>query len=371
MSHELLLNAVKNSQIDKVLDTLTQPFSSGDDTLNKMINTDYGFGLGFVEQEITAIPLHLAVYNNDLGMVKLLLQYGADPTVKDQFDRDALSIALNSLNIEPEKIEDKIGIIDQLCLYGAVLEEEELSRQTAAMVETLEYCPPAIIAMKQKMLERVLFEEFYLNLTNAINNDDIQTINALLAQNVFSANHPYKQDEILCSITLSAIRNQAHVYYGRPLFLAAMRKNPAALKTLHEEYHFPLDIKDRSGNTLLHCAVQYNCLATAEYLLAQGLNSEMPNKNQRKPLDFLRKKRRLPDTAIISEEPNIPAPMTLLFEQYKDGSIPSLKWIYAKTIATIPPSKDLEEDVSRLPEHLSDLLKLAMKIKPDPTRPGH
>lgn len=371
MSHESLLNALKNSQIDKVLDILRQLFSSGDDTLNKMINTDYGFRLGFIEQEITAIPLHLAVYNNDLLMVKLLLQYGADPTLKDQFDRDALNIALNTLNIAPEQMENKMEIVDQLCLQGAILEEGELSRQTTAMVEIPERCPPAIIAMKKQMLERVLFEEVYLNLTNAINDDDIQTINDLLAQNVFSANHPYKQDEILCSITLSAIRDQAHVYYGRPLFLAAMRKNPAVLKTLHEEHHFPLDIRDKGGNTLLHYAVQYDYLATAEHLLSQGLNGEIRNKNKRKPLDFLRKKRCLSDTAIISEEPSIPAPMTLLFKQYKDGAIPSLKWICAKKIATIPTSKDLQEDVSRLPEHLSDLLKLAIKIKPDSTRPGH
>ena len=146
-------------EILKTLSDNTNP------TLQEALNSDHGSEAGFVEKSIAGIPLHIAVFNNDAAMVALLLQYGADPSFfaeDDYYQRNALDIALTTLRIDTHRLEDKIRIIDLLCLHGALLSEYALEHQEETFIETLAYSSAAIIDFSRKILERVLFEEAFL-----------------------------------------------------------------------------------------------------------------------------------------------------------------------------------------------------------------
>ena len=52
------------------------------------------------EDSIGNTPLHLACLNNQLDMVKILEQFGADPTIRNKSGEMALDLAIDNNNME-------------------------------------------------------------------------------------------------------------------------------------------------------------------------------------------------------------------------------------------------------------------------------
>ncbi len=57
-------------------------------------------------------PLHMAAYYTDPDMVELRLDYGADPSIRDDFGRTALNIAVSSVN------NDVVGVLRPISALG-------------------------------------------------------------------------------------------------------------------------------------------------------------------------------------------------------------------------------------------------------------
>ncbi len=287
MPYQLLLNSIKTGNVHAAEEILRTLSNHTNPTLQEVLNSDHGSEAGLVEQEIPGIPLFVAVFNNDVAMVALLLQYGANPSFfrEDDCDkRDALAIALITLNVDTHRLAEKTHIIDLLCLHGATLKEDALDEQILGMVEILERSSPERIAFKRSILQRVFFEKSFSVLIDAIANNEIATIKKYL-ENTIRVFHPYKKpEEVFCTINLNDIKDPSHAYYGMAILEASCLRDLSILQYLHEKRGFSLNVHDSHGNTPLHYATIKNNYEIMGYLLEKGADRDALNHNQEKPL---------------------------------------------------------------------------------------
>ncbi len=224
----LFLEAIKNNDYGSVFDMLNQNPENNPAILNK----EYFDEEGFVQEEVSAIPLHLATFLLNPALVELLLEQGADPNFESaDFCVTPLEYAIGARNIsDPDTVLKKIEIIDILYYYGAEINKEHIDECISRGVE---FGSPRSLAMQNnnRIIESLVCKYTLDDLSNLIRTDDIEKVSNVLSKPIY-IKHPY-QNIKLCKFKIDL--NTDGGIYGRAIMYAAELKTPAMLQLLFEK----------------------------------------------------------------------------------------------------------------------------------------
>lgn len=198
-----------------------------------------------------------SVENNHLGFTKTLLWLGTDINNSyEPYDRNVLHIAAGSHNAET---------VAWLVENGAHVNSSDNQGST-----------PLHLASRYAIVEELLS-----------NGADIDKKDELGCSPLF---YFYNKKEILEYILQKnniSIKNEKNIWGVTPLHVVAEKANAELLIKLEAN----INAQTVEGDTPLHLAVRHNNIDVAEFLLEQGANSKIKNKDGFLPLHYARSKR--------------------------------------------------------------------------------
>lgn len=344
----LLIEAIKNNDYDSVFELLNQNPGRNRDILNH----EYVDEQGFVQEEVSAIPLHLATFLLNPALVALLLEQGADPNFESEnFSVIPLDYAIYPRNLlDSDTVSNQIEIIDTLYYYGAKINEESLDK---CITRSGDYGKlDSLLMQNNNRIIESLAQKYILNdLLNLIRSGDVQKVSNVLSKAIY-IKHPY-QNIKLCKFRIDL--NADGGVYGKAIMFAAELETPAMLQLLFGKgakldvvdaygsnvFHYAarygrlkniewlsqrLSPQTRKllinspdniyGNTPLHLAVKYNHVKTVEKLLSLGANKEIKNQKE----------------FTAENQPGVTRDVKAIFEVFTNGKIPTLQWMCIKAI---------------------------------------
>lgn len=350
----ILLEAIKARNVDAVTEFLL-PLSEAE--REAVLNKEYPRAEGLpVEQEVPAIPLHIAVSLKSQELLQLLLVGGADPNREDEdYHMTPLSFLLTRYGYSAQPF--VFNLMTTLVYYGATIDDDMLDGLRNACAELTATKDPALesnMELQRQFYIHALISEFQelLRSGNAQNLNEAKAL--FLTDHHFECN-PY-WNQLVVIVTLDP--NYEGVYNSHPLLSAArygdaelmdilinrcqgnplLVDEPQARNLFHyatqgnnqetlewcfntldpETVQTLLSQSDNDGNTPLHLAAIYGHFGVAKLLLENGANPSLLNTEGDTP----------------AERANHPVIRQLL--ETAEQKVPSLLWLAAKKAAELP-----------------------------------
>jgi len=355
-----LITAIKAGDIDFVAEQLSQLEPA---VRLAAINHIYPHEEALEQEEIQAIPLHLAVYLGYPDMVQLLLKHGADVEITDHFQSSPMDILFErTLCRNVDQLNAKIGILYELIYHRATLEKEDIDRYAAGIMEYHFQGRHELFHLHLRFLQEIYHHCCMNHFNYLLEANKVEEAKAFFDK-AHVVQHPYKPDVSLCQFRLNP--NYAGGTNGTPLLTAAGMETDEMLQFLiarggrpgqvidhhHRNVFHAATREDRAhnihvlaanmpnprslvnqgdidGNTPLHFSARYDQFETTLALLDQGA-CLFANAEAKSPTDLT----------------NDPRLLYLLDEAYQAG-FATLTWICARQAATLdnPPFLYYEVD---------------------------
>lgn len=262
--------------------------------------------------------LHMAVWDENPEIIKLLLNNGASKTIKDRAGKTAVDYAKKTEN---EKICEIMGVRDIVEKKNVITKDEDSQQKTLAGFTDNGIGYTVVFGATDSKLLRAVKEQNYgevkklldsntnVNVTDilgnnalfyVINTDNGGILNLLLSYNIncnaqnIRGQLPFlyaveKGNRAIISDLLKAGAsiNKSDSAGVTAELIAVNKKDASLLKFLASEGAY-LSSKDSDGNTLLHRAVINEDLVTVKYLLDKDCDIWATNNSGISVLDIMR-----------------------------------------------------------------------------------
>ncbi len=267
----MLCNRIHISKIGDVqmtkrlIDAIIDPNTTEIETVLDTLNIDVNFELNrrevlpqdLIEQEIAAIPLHLAVFKNRPNFVESLLARGANPDLQDVLYEGCgiiitpLHLVLSTGNNSPEMLAKKLEIMDLLFYHGATFDEKELGACISTGVELEASRAHALLTANNTLLQNYAAHKVNIEFLYHVAAGNIAEAEKCLTS-TFTVKNPYSHSKF-CSFKITPNFEGGH--YGTAVLLAAELPTSDMLEMLHR-HNADLTITDQFGANAFHYAAR-------------------------------------------------------------------------------------------------------------------
>lgn len=348
-----LITAIKAGDVDFVAEQLSQLEPAA---RLAAINHVYPHAEALEQEEIQAIPLHLAVYLGYPDMVQLLLEHGADVEITDHFHSSPMDILFERTNCRNvDQLNAKIGILYELIYHRATLEKEDIDRYAAGIMEYHFQGRLDMFRLHLHFLQEI-YHHCHMNHFNyLLEANKVEEAKAFFDKD-HVVPHPYRADVFLCQFHLNP--NYAGGTNGTPLLTASGMETDEMLQFLIDRGGKPDQVIDHHHRNVFHAATRANRAHNIR-LLAANMSNARSLVNQgdvdgNTPLHFSAQYDQVDTTLALLDRgaclynnaeaksptdlTNDPRLLYLLNEAYQAG-FPSLAWLSARKAATLknPP----------------------------------
>lgn len=376
-----LLDAIKNDDYFTVSSILNQ----NPVTNSTILNQEYNYREGLVEQEVSAIPLHLAAFLLNPPLVKLILENGGDPNIRSMhLNYTPLDWVTSSNNIlNPDVVSKKLEIIELLFYYGAKADDEIMENCISASVELGCVRDSQCVRATQEFQNnnQIVMALAYHTTLNyflcLVRKGDCQEVLGFLDK-IYFVKHPYVKFK-LCEFKIDPNCNGG--VYGSAILYAAELETPSMLNLLYEK-GVELTAVDPMGNNVFHYAARSGGVENIKWLfqkLPSHIRLDLINSGNshhiNTPLHFAAKYSHVKSVDALlcfgakksnknlqgktAPELKITQEVEEIFEKYSDNSVPKLLWLAAKACAN-SSSKSKVAEVDEL-INLAETLSLEKK----------
>lgn len=211
--------------------------------------------------------LSWAAARGDSKSVETLLRYGASPHIPDRIGQGPLRQSIKAYGASCTKL---------LLAYGAQVDQRDNWRQTALQA-AMYYSDPV---------------SFIIPLLAAgadVNARDIEGSSPLIE--AVAGNHP---EAVRALLAHGAEANQTNDHGHTPFYMGVQRNSHKALAILTTAFGIQHALRDKYGNSLLHCAAEWADIQTLDLLhmaRLQGLNVADKNLDGLTAIDVAEKRR--------------------------------------------------------------------------------
>ena len=259
------LKAIKEKNSDGVLAILRLP-------LCPELNREYPAQMGFLEEEIAAIPLHLAIHGSDPKMVGILLEAGANVNYTSELGDTPLKVACNDLT--EKNIDERIEIIKQLLLAGAKIVYKDHKERNNILEDIMGSIREAIASASQESYELLApiaallsRHNIYENFMRYVKADRVDYAREYLSS-VFELTELFSGQVIAAQHVDSDYEGR----HGLAILKAAALKTPKML-ALFKEFGINLALSNKQSQNILHVAAQNNRLETIQWIFENVPNA--------------------------------------------------------------------------------------------------